>query len=54
MKTKELGSKENHINQTTGIKDSEGDITVDQRQVLKISENHIKQLWYQANRPDKH
>jgi len=35
-KTKELRWKENHTVQITGIKDSQGDITVNQKLVLKI------------------
>ena len=36
MKTKELSWKENQKIQNTGIKDSQGNVTADQRQVLKI------------------
>jgi hypothetical protein len=36
MKTKELGWKENHGIQNNDIEDSQGNIIVDQRQVMKI------------------
>jgi hypothetical protein len=45
MKTKELGGKENHGTQNTGIEDSKGNIIVDQRRVLKIWENYITELY---------
>jgi len=41
MKTKELGQKENHGIRTSGIEDSQGNITTDRRHVLKIWENYI-------------
>jgi hypothetical protein len=44
----------NHMIQITGIKDSQGDIIVDLRQVLKIWENYITELYDGANRPDNH
>ena len=47
MKTKELGWKENHRIQNTGIKYLQGNTIVDQRQVLKIWE-----LYIQPNRPE--
>ena len=53
MKTKKLGWKENNCTiQITGIKDSQGDIIVDLRQVLKIWENYITEHYNGANRPD--
>jgi hypothetical protein len=36
MKRKELGWKENHGIQNIGVEDSEGNIIVDKRKVLKI------------------
>jgi coenzyme F420-reducing hydrogenase alpha subunit len=52
MKTKELGWKEDHGIQNIGIKDSQGNITIDQRQVLQIWENYISELYDGANRPE--
>ena len=49
MKTKEQGWKENQEIQNTGIEDSEGNIKVDQRQVLKTWESYITELYDQAN-----
>jgi hypothetical protein len=49
MKTKELGWKENHGIQNIGIHDSQGNIIVDQRQVLQIWENYITELYDRAN-----
>ena len=44
MKTKELGGKETQGIQNIGIKDSQGNRKVDQRQVLKILENYVIEL----------
>jgi hypothetical protein len=44
MKTKEVGWKENHGIQNIGIKDSQGNIIIDQRRVLQIWENYITAL----------
>ncbi|PNF37368.1 hypothetical protein B7P43_G17444 [Cryptotermes secundus] len=52
MKTKELGWKENHGIQNIGITDSQGNRIVDQKQVLKISENYITELYDRTNRPE--
>ncbi|PNF17035.1 hypothetical protein B7P43_G00839, partial [Cryptotermes secundus] len=52
MKTKELGWKENHGIQNVGIEDSQGNRIVDQRQVLKIWENYISELYDRPNRPE--
>ena len=46
MKTRELGWKENHGIQNTGIEYSQGNIIIDQRQILKIWE-----LYDQHSRP---
>jgi hypothetical protein len=48
MKTKELGSfswKETQGSQNIGIEDSQGNRIVDQRQVLKIWENYVIDLY---------
>jgi hypothetical protein len=45
MKTKELGWKENHGIQNIGIEDSQGNIIIDQRPVLKIWETYVKELY---------
>jgi hypothetical protein len=52
MKTKELGWKENHGIQNIGIENSQGNIIIDQRQVLQIWENYITELYNRANRPE--
>jgi hypothetical protein len=45
VKTKELDWKENRETQNIGIEDSKGSILVDNRQVLKIWENYITELY---------
>jgi hypothetical protein len=50
MKTKELGWKENHGIQNISIEDFQGNVMIDQRQVLQIWENYITELYDQANR----
>jgi hypothetical protein len=45
MKTMEISWKENQRIQNTGIKDSQGNVTADQRQVLKIWKNYITELY---------
>lgn len=50
-KTRELAWKENQRIQDTGIEDSQGNIIVDHRQVLKIWDNYITELCSRANRP---
>ncbi|PNF14567.1 hypothetical protein B7P43_G14130 [Cryptotermes secundus] len=52
MKTKELGWKENHGIQNIDIEDSQGNRIVGQRQVLKIWENYITELYDRPNRPE--
>jgi hypothetical protein len=52
MKTKELGWKETQGIQNNGIEDSQGNIIVDQRQVLKIWENFVTELYDRPNRPE--
>jgi hypothetical protein len=44
MKTKELGWKEKHGIQNTGIEDCQGSIIVDQRQVLKVGRTILQSL----------
>jgi hypothetical protein len=44
METNELGWKENPGSQNIGIEDTEGNIIVDQKQLLKIWENYITEL----------
>ena len=52
MKTKELGWNETQGIQSTDIEDSQGNRIVDQRQVLKILENYITELYGRPNRPE--
>jgi hypothetical protein len=49
-KKKRLGWKGNHWIQKTGIEDSKGNETVDQKQVLQIWENYITEYYDLANR----
>ena len=49
IKAEELGLKENHGIQKTGIEDFYGNITVHQRQVMKIWENYITELYDWSN-----
>ena len=51
-KTKELGWIETQGIQSIGIEDSQGNRIVDQRQVLKIWENYITELYDRPNRPE--
>ena len=52
MKTKELGSKETQEFQNIGTEDFQGNRIVDQRQVLKIWENNVTELYDRTNRPE--
>ena len=52
MKTKELGWNETQRIQSIGIEDSQGNRRVDQRQVLKIWENYILELYDRPNIPE--
>ena len=52
VKTKELGWKETQGTQNNGIEDSQGNRIVDQRQVLKIWENYVTELYDRPNRPE--
>ena len=52
MKTKELGWKENRGIQNIGIEDSQGNRRAGQRQVLKIWENYVTELYDRPNRPE--
>jgi hypothetical protein len=51
-KAKELGWKETHGIQNTGIEDSQGNRIEEQNQVLKIWENYISELDDRPNRPE--
>ena len=51
MKRKELGWNETQGIQSIGIEDSQGNRIVDQRQVPKIWENYITELYDRPNRP---
>ena len=51
--TKEPGGKENHGIQNIGTKNSPANITVgDKRQVLKICENYVIEVYKQAKWPE--
>jgi hypothetical protein len=52
MKTKELGWKETQGIQNVGIKDSQGNRILDQRQVLKIWKNYVQELYDRTNGPE--
>jgi len=52
MKTKEMGWKEIQEIQNIGIEDSRGNRIVDQRQVLKIGENYVTEIYDRPNRPE--
>ena len=52
VKTKELGWKETQGIQNFDIEDSQGNRIVDQRQVLKIWEIYVTELYDRTNRPE--
>ena len=52
MKTKELGWKETEEIQNTGVEDSQGNRIVNQKQVLKIWENQVTELYDPPNQPE--
>ena len=52
MKTKELRWKDTQGIQNTGIEDSRGNRIVDQKQMLKIWENCVTELYDRPNRPE--
>ena len=52
MKPKELGWKETKGIQNIGIEDSQGNRIVDQKEVLKIWENYLTELYDRPNRPE--
>jgi len=52
MKAKELVWKETQGIQNIGIKDSQGNRIVDQKEVLKIWENYVIELYDRPNRPE--
>jgi hypothetical protein len=51
MKEKEPGWKDNLDISTNGTEDCQGNIILDLRQVLKMWENHITELYDEANQP---
>jgi hypothetical protein len=52
MKAKELDRKENNGIRTVGIEDSQGNMIADKKEVLKIWEIYVEELYDQANRPE--
>jgi hypothetical protein len=52
-KANELDRKENNGIRTADIKDSQENVIVDQKQVLKIWEIYVEALYDRANRPEK-
>ena len=52
LKTKELGWNETQGIQSNGIEDCQWNRIVDQRQVLKIWENYITELYDRPNKPE--
>jgi hypothetical protein len=52
-KTKVLGWKEKCGIQNTGIEDYQKNIIAHQRQVLKIWENYVTELYDRPDRPDR-
>jgi hypothetical protein len=51
-KAKELDQKENNGIRTVGIEDSQGNMIVDQKQVLKIWDIYVEELYDRANQPE--
>jgi hypothetical protein len=51
-KAKELGLEENCGIKNIDVKDSEGQMIVDRRQVLKIWENYITKVYNKPDRPE--
>jgi hypothetical protein len=52
MKTKDLGSKKNYEIQNTGTEDSQENIMVDRRRVLKSWQNYMTELYGRSNRQE--
>jgi hypothetical protein len=52
MTTKQLGWKDSQVIQNTGIRDSEGNSIVDQREILKVWENYVTEFYDRANRQE--
>jgi len=52
MKTKELGWKETQGIQNISIEYSQRNRIVNQKQVLKIWENYVTELYHRTNRPE--
>jgi hypothetical protein len=48
-KAKDLDQKENNGIQTVGIEDSQANMVVNQKQVFKIWEIYVEELYDQAN-----
>jgi len=53
LEDKDLGWKKIHGIQIIGIEASQGRIVVDQRQILKILENYVTELYDWSNQPEK-
>jgi hypothetical protein len=51
-KAKELDRKKNNVIRTVGIEDSQGNMIVDQKQVLKIWEIYVEELYDRVNRAE--
>jgi hypothetical protein len=51
-KAKEFDRKENNVIRTIGIEDSQGNMIVDQKDVLKVWEIYAEELYDRANRPE--
>jgi hypothetical protein len=51
-KAKELDRKENNATRNVDIEDSQGNMIVDQKQVLKIWEIYVEELYDRANLPE--
>jgi hypothetical protein len=52
MKTKDLGWKKTQGIQNIGVGDSQGNRIIHQRQVLKIWENYVTEIYDRPNRPE--
>jgi hypothetical protein len=51
-KSKKLDRKENNGIRTVGIEDSQGNMTVDEKQVVKIWETYVEELYNRANQQE--
>jgi energy-converting hydrogenase A subunit M len=52
MKTKDLGWKENYGIQNTGTEGSQENIMLEMRQVLRIWQKYMAELYGRSNRPE--